>query len=83
MEVAAPSKVSFPQIYIFFEVMLISRIDGTRSSLEDYNLLILFDVLMYVCIIFAIKEKIFQFVKNNGKNNDIYDVKHTSCTKLY
>ena len=53
MEVAAPSKVSFPQIYIFFEVMLISRIDGTRSSLEDYNLLVLFDVfdvcMHYIC----------------------------------
>ena len=30
-----PSKVCFPLIYIFCEVIFKSRIDGTRSYLED------------------------------------------------
>ena len=44
-EVATPHKVCFPLIYIFFEVMLMSRIDGIRSCLEDYIL-----ILFYVCM---------------------------------
>ena len=50
VEVATPSKVCFPLIYVFFEVMLMSEIDGIRSCLEDYILLFLFDVCMHVCI---------------------------------
>ena len=52
VEVATPSKFCFPLIYIFFEVMLMSRIDGIRSCLEDYILLFVSDVCMYmyVCI---------------------------------
>ena len=34
----------------FFEVMLMPRIDGIRSCLEDYILLIIFDVCMYKCV---------------------------------
>ena len=48
VEVATPSKVCFPLVYVFFEVMLMSGIDGIRSCLEDYILLFLFDVCMYV-----------------------------------
>ena len=48
VEVATPSKVCFPLIYVFFEVMLMSGIDGIRSCLEDYILLFLFDVCRYV-----------------------------------
>ena len=36
VEVAAPSKVCFPLICIFFEVMLMSVIDGIRTYLESY-----------------------------------------------
>ena len=43
--VATPSKVCFPLSYIFFDVMLMSRIDGIRSFLEDCILLFIFDVL--------------------------------------
>ena len=50
MEVVTPSKVCFPLIYIFFEVMLMSEVDGIRSCFEDYILLFLFDVCIYVCI---------------------------------
>ena len=50
MEVATPSKVCFPLSYIFFEVMLMSRVDGIRSFLEDYILLFILDVCMYVFI---------------------------------
>ena len=46
VEVATPSKVCFPFIYIFYEVMLMSRIDGIRSCLEDYILLFILDVCM-------------------------------------
>ena len=49
VEVAAPSKVCFPHIYIFFRVMLMLIIDGTRSCFEDCILLFLFDLCMYVC----------------------------------
>ena len=45
-EVATLSKVYFPLIFIFFEVMLMSRIDGIRSCLEDYILLFILDVCM-------------------------------------
>ena len=48
VEVATPSKVCFPLVYVFFEVMLMSGIDGIRSCLEDYILLFLFDVCMYL-----------------------------------
>ena len=48
MEVATSSKVCFPLIYIFFEVMLMSRIYGIRSSLEDCILSFLFDVCLCV-----------------------------------
>ena len=47
VEVAVPSKVCFPLIYVFFEVMLMSGIDGSRSYLEDYILLFLFDVCFH------------------------------------
>ena len=47
MEVAAASKVCFPLIYIFFEVMLMSGIDEIRGCLEDYILLFLFDVCFH------------------------------------
>ena len=61
VKVATPSKVCFPLVYLFFEVMLMSGIDGIRSCLEDYILLFLFDVCMYVamyvCILFAINHK--------------------------
>ena len=50
VEVATPSKACFPLIYIFFEVMLISRIDEIRSCLEDYISLFTFDVYMSVCL---------------------------------
>ena len=50
LEVTTPSKVCFPLIYIFFEVTLTLRIDGIRSCLEDYILLFLFDVCMYIHI---------------------------------
>ena len=50
VEVVTPSKVCFPLIYIFFEVMLMSEVDGIRSCFEDYILLFLFDVCIYVCI---------------------------------
>ena len=50
MEVATPSKICFPLIYIFFEVMLITGIDGIRGYLEGYILLFLLDVCMYVCM---------------------------------
>ena len=46
MEVATPSKVCFPLIYIFFEVMLMLGIDEIRGCFEDYILLFLFDVWM-------------------------------------
>ena len=36
--------ISIPLIYIFFEVMLMSRIDGIGSCLKDYILLFVFDV---------------------------------------
>ena len=48
VEVATPNKVCFPLIYIFLEVMLIPRIDGIRSCLEDCILLFLFDVSISV-----------------------------------
>ena len=48
VEVAGPSKVCFPHIYIFFKVMLMSMIDEIRSCLEDCMLLFLFDLCMYV-----------------------------------
>ena len=35
MEVATPSKVCFPLIYNFFQVMLMSGIDEIRGCLED------------------------------------------------
>ena len=41
MEVTTLSKVCFPLIYIFFEFVLMSRIDGIGSCLEDYILLFL------------------------------------------
>ena len=47
VEVATPSKVCLPLVYIFFEVMLMSGIDEIRGRLEDYILLFLFDVCMY------------------------------------
>ena len=50
VEVATPSKFCFPLIYIFFEVMLMSRIDGIRSCLEDYILLFVSDVCMYMYV---------------------------------
>ena len=50
VEVVTPSKVCFPLIHIFFEVMLVLGIDGIRSCLEDYILIFLFDVCMYVCM---------------------------------
>ena len=43
--------VCFPLIYIFFEVMLMSRIDGIRSCLEDYILLFLFDYVSIFSIV--------------------------------
>ena len=43
VEVATPSKACFPLIYIFFDVVLMSGIDGTRGCLEDYISLFLFD----------------------------------------
>ena len=45
VEVATPSKVCFPLIYIFFEVMFMSGIDRIRGSLEDY-------ILYFVCVKF-------------------------------
>ena len=50
MEVATASKVCFPLIYIFLEVMLMFGIDGIGGCLEDYILLFLFDVGMYFLI---------------------------------
>ena len=47
VEMAAPSKVCFPLISFFFEVMLMSGMDGIRSFLEDYILLFLFDVYFH------------------------------------
>ena len=44
VDLATPSKLCFPLIYIFFEVMLVSRIDVIRSCLEDCILLFLFNV---------------------------------------
>ena len=46
VEGVAPSKVYFSLLYIFFEFMLMSRIDGIRDCLEDY-ILFLFDECMY------------------------------------
>ena len=48
VDVAPPSKVCFSLIYIFFEVMLMLRIDRIRSCLEDYILLFLFDACIYI-----------------------------------
>ena len=39
VEVATPSKVSLSLTFIFFQVMVMSRIDGIRNCLEDYILL--------------------------------------------
>ena len=50
VEVATPSKVCLPQIYIFFEVMMMSRIDRIRNYLEDYILLFVFVVCVYIGI---------------------------------
>ena len=50
VEVATPSKVCLPLIYIFFEVMMMSRIDRIRSYLEDYILLFVFVVCVYIGI---------------------------------
>ena len=54
VEVATPSKVCVPPIYIFFVFMLMSRIDRIRSCFEDYILLFLFDLY----IIYLKKEEI-------------------------
>ena len=54
VEVATPSKVCFPLIYIFFEVMSMLGIDEMRGCLEDYILLFLFDVCMYEVLVFKI-----------------------------
>ena len=43
VETATSSKVCFPLMYFFFEVMLMSRIDRIGSCLEDY-ILFLFNV---------------------------------------
>ena len=50
VEVATPSKVCFPLIYIFFEVMLMSGIHKIRGSLEDYILFFFLDVCLSVCL---------------------------------
>ena len=50
VEVATPSEVCFLLIYIFFEVMLMSGIDEIRGCLEDYILLFLFDVCIFLHI---------------------------------
>ena len=47
VKVATPSKACFPLIYIFFEDILMSGIDGIRGFLEGC-ILFLFDVCMYV-----------------------------------
>ena len=50
VEVATPSTACFLLIYIFFEVKLMSSIDGLRNCWEDYILLFLFDVCLHVCM---------------------------------
>ena len=57
VEVARPSKVRFPHIYIFSGVMLMSGIDGIRVFVEDSISLFLFDLCISVYDSLCLKER--------------------------
>ena len=53
VEVATLPKVCFSLVYIFFEVILISRIDGIRNCFEYYISLFIFDVCFHFLHIYV------------------------------
>ena len=53
VEVATLPKVCFPLVNIFFEVILISRIDGIRNCFEYYISLFIFDVCFHFLHIYV------------------------------
>ena len=85
MEVATSSNVFFSLIYIFFEAMLMSSIDGIRSCLEDYILLFLFYLCMYnlfkVCKIVKIANYIYKIC--NRSDSTPPDFTHFSFDSFF